>query len=227
METWLTYTPADFLLFSPRVYERLFVLHNQDLWPWQIAALASALFVIVLAYRGTRSGSAGREAAIVLAILGTAWLIVAAVFFMGRYQAVNWLGTYIAPLAALQGGILIAMSFSRRARFIAAHANSFAYAAGIALLTIAVLVYPLLAMAFGLDPKGAQFVGLTPDPTAIATLGTLALLEGRARAAAAVLPAAWCIFSALTLWTLDRAGVFVTPTIVALALVAIAMPRNR
>ncbi len=227
MDTWLTYTPADFLLFSPRVYERLFVLHNQDLWPWQIAALASGLFVIVLAYRGTRSGSAGREAAIVLASLGTAWLIVAAVFFMGRYQAVNWLGTYIAPLAALQGGILIAMSFSRRARFIAAPANRFSYAAGIGLLTIAVLVYPLLAMAFGLDPKGAQFAGLTPDPTAIATLGTLALLEGRARAAAAVLPAAWCIFSALTLWTLDRADVFVTPTIVALALVAIAMPRNR
>jgi len=40
MSEWWTYRPEDFLLFSPRVYWRLFELHNEALWPAQIAAIA-------------------------------------------------------------------------------------------------------------------------------------------------------------------------------------------
>ncbi|RUA22758.1 hypothetical protein DSL92_03940 [Billgrantia gudaonensis] len=50
MSEWLSYRPQDFLMFSPRVYERLFVLHNEALWPapaspwpWRGAAAGARL----------------------------------------------------------------------------------------------------------------------------------------------------------------------------------------
>ncbi len=221
MTDWLKYKLSDFLLFSPRVYERLFVLHNQDLWPWQIVALALGIIVIVCAQRGTR-----HDVPIVFAIHGAAWLVVADVFFPGRYQTINWLGSYIAPLAALQGAILIVFGLTDRAGFITVTVNRFAHAAGFGLLTIGLFVYPLLSAVFGQDWRGAQVFGLAPDPTAIATLGALALLNGKARTIAAIVPAAWCIFSALTLWTLDRADYFFAPGLLAFALAAIVMPRD-
>ena len=36
MSEWWTYRPEDFLLFSPRVYWRMFELHNAALWPLQL-----------------------------------------------------------------------------------------------------------------------------------------------------------------------------------------------
>ncbi len=39
MSEWWTYRPEDFRMFSLRVYERLFVLHNQALWTAQLLAL--------------------------------------------------------------------------------------------------------------------------------------------------------------------------------------------
>ena len=48
MTEWWTYRLSDFALFSPRVYYRLFELHNQALWPLQIVTLALGLLVLVL-----------------------------------------------------------------------------------------------------------------------------------------------------------------------------------
>ena len=46
MSDWLSYAPQDFLLFSPRVYYRLIELHNEALWPLQVAALALGLLLL-------------------------------------------------------------------------------------------------------------------------------------------------------------------------------------
>ena len=48
MSEWWTYRPEDFLLFSPRVYWRMFELHNAALWPLQVLALAAGLIIILL-----------------------------------------------------------------------------------------------------------------------------------------------------------------------------------
>ena len=50
MSEWWTYRPEDFLLFSPRVYWRMFELHNAALWPLQVLALAAGLIIIVLTH---------------------------------------------------------------------------------------------------------------------------------------------------------------------------------
>src|SRR3982074_3146188 len=48
MSEWWTYRPEDFLLFSPRVYWRMFELHNAGLWAPQVLALAAGLILIPL-----------------------------------------------------------------------------------------------------------------------------------------------------------------------------------
>ncbi|MDX1126883.1 hypothetical protein GOL24_21650 [Sinorhizobium medicae] len=42
MAEWATYTLADFLMFSPRVYFRLVERYNQGLWPFQLVFIVSA-----------------------------------------------------------------------------------------------------------------------------------------------------------------------------------------
>ena len=48
MSEWWTYRPEDFLLFSPRVYWRMFELHNAALWPLHVLTLAAGLIIILL-----------------------------------------------------------------------------------------------------------------------------------------------------------------------------------
>ena len=220
MADWLSYSLSDFLLFSPQVYERLFVLLNKDLWPWQLVSLAAGIVVLALLLRGARL-----SARTAFVILGAGWIVVAAVFFLGRYQAINWAGAYIAPLAALQGAGLILLALTGRLDLIDRRAGTFAWVAGFAVLALGLFFYPLVTPAFGFSIEGAQVFALTPDPTAVATLGAMALLKGRVRFLAAVIPAVWCIFSGLTLWTLGRPDAFIAPGLMALAFLAAASPR--
>src|SRR5687768_15818374 len=48
MSEWWTYRPEDFLLFSPRVYWRMFEQYNAALWPLHVLALAAGLVIILL-----------------------------------------------------------------------------------------------------------------------------------------------------------------------------------
>ncbi len=47
MSEWWTYRLEDFLLFSPRVYWRMFELHNEAVWPLQIATLLLGAAILV------------------------------------------------------------------------------------------------------------------------------------------------------------------------------------
>src|SRR5262245_33918588 len=72
MPEWWTYSLSDFLLFSPRIYYRLFELYNAAIWPLQILALmlGAAVFGLLL------SGVIWRGRAIA-AVLAACWLWVA------------------------------------------------------------------------------------------------------------------------------------------------------
>ena len=61
MSEWWTYRPEDFLLFSPRVYWRMFELHNAALWPLHVLTLAAGLIIILLiAWRPRSRGTLAR-----------------------------------------------------------------------------------------------------------------------------------------------------------------------
>ena len=88
-----SYRLSDFLLFSPRVYWRMFELHNAALWPLPLVMLALGIAALALAI--PRPRQSGRPIAILLGIL---WAWVGWSFVWERYAAINWAAVYAAPL---------------------------------------------------------------------------------------------------------------------------------
>src|SRR5688572_13520362 len=85
MPEWWTYRPEDFLLFSPRVYWRMFELHNEAVWPLQIVAVLLGATILVWTVR-PRPWSAR---VIWVAVAG-AWIFVGWSFLWARYAKINW-----------------------------------------------------------------------------------------------------------------------------------------
>jgi hypothetical protein len=204
-----SYRLSDVLLFSPRVYWRLFELHNQALWPLPQATLALGIAALALAI--LRPKQSGWAIAILLAV---AWAWVGWSFVWERYATINWTAAYVAPLFAVEALLLIVglkrpMIEPRSARGM-----------GGVLLVVLALGYPLLAPAFGRPWQGAEYFGIAPDPTAIATLGFLLMARDRSVLLLYPIPLLWCLASGLTLWAMADAQGWVlvaAPAILALA----------
>jgi hypothetical protein len=192
-----SYRLSDFLLFSPRVYWRMFELHNTALWPLPLAMLAVGVAALALAI--LRPRQSGRPIAILLAVL---WAWVGWSFVWERYATINWTAAYAAPLFAIEAlSLLIAGGALNRLSFEARGARSLA---GVLLIALA-LTYPLLAPLFGRPWQGAEFFGIAPDPTALATLGFLLMARGRSTLLLYPIPLLWCLASGLTLWAMADA----------------------
>jgi len=218
MSEWWTYTLSDFLLFSPRVYYRLFELHNRALWPAQVLALAFGLAILVMLLRRVRA----RERSIPV-LLGVLWMWIAWAFFWERYATINWASVYVAPVFGLQGLLLIGsalwgpLGFGRNGKI--------ADFAGVGLLALALAVYPLLAPVMGRPWPAAEIFGLAPDPTVVATLAVLALTGGRVRWLLMIIPLLWCAVTGATLWTMEASDFLIAPAS-ALGAVGIALLRR-
>jgi hypothetical protein len=197
MAQWWTYRPEDFLLFSERVYWRLFALHNADVWPAQIAALVLGALIVVLLVR-PRPWS---DSAIAL-LVAVAWLFVAWAFLWQRYRTVNWAAGYIVPFFVLEGllfawfgGIRDTLAF----RFRPDARRSF----GLAIILYALAIHPWMPLLSGRPLLQAEIFGIAPEPTAIGTLGLLCMVpRGIVSLALLVVPVLWCTLSWLTLQTM-------------------------
>lgn len=203
MSDWSTYTLSDFLLFSPQIYMRLFGLHNEALWPWQIAAVIAGLALLM-----ALQGDNGRRGALLVA--GTAWLLVAWLWFLERYATINWAADWFAAGFALQT-LLLWIAALRPG----AEAGSLARAVGFALMVFGVLAQPFLPALLGRDWQQGEVFALMPDPTVIATLGLLLTL--RASWLLFVLPLLWCVIDGATLWTMELPEAWLLPACAALA----------
>ena len=108
MSEWWTYRAEDFLLFSPRVYWRMFELHNAALWPLHLLTLAAGLIIILLV--AWRPGTWARWIAFILAML---WIFVGWSFLWNRYATINWAAAYVAPAFAVEGVLLLVIGSLR------------------------------------------------------------------------------------------------------------------
>jgi hypothetical protein len=207
MSEWWRYRPSDFLMFSPRVYQRLFELVNEAWWPLHLLVLPAALLGLWALARGRGWGALGTG-------LGAAWLFSTVVFVHGRYVPIQWAAAYLLPaligLAALLP--LLGWQAGRALRTAAAQpAPRLSWGPALALAVWAVLLHPLLAPLAGRGWAQAEVLGFAPDPTAIATLALLLALPRLPtrlwRAAVALaggLVGAWCLFSAFMLMTMEN-----------------------
>ena len=184
MPDWLTYRLSDFLLFSPRTYYRMFELYHTQIWPIHLVVLGSVVAVAVL----LRREEALRDRAIA-GVLAAWWLWVAVAFHFQRYATINWSARYFAALFVIQALLLVWFGVIRTPlRFRVSREGAAYLAAG--LLVIALVFEPVAGLIAGRTWRQVEMFGLTPDPTAIATLALLALSTARPHRALIVIPTA-------------------------------------
>lgn len=216
METWLTYRPQDFLLFSPEVYFRLFARVNEAWWPLPPIASLAALALGAAVLR-----KVARAAAITAVLLALASFFVARAFIVALYEPINFAAGPLAVLFYAQGALLLAFSFA-----VSPSQPRWRMRLGAALWGLAV-AYPLLAPLSGRPLLAGEWLAIAPDPTAIATLGLLfATARGPALGLCAPIPIVWLLVSAATLLTMGAPTgwlVLVVAAVSAAALLASAL----
>jgi len=212
MSEWWTYRAEDFLLFSPRVYWRMFELHNAALWPLHLLMLGAGVIIILLIAR--RPGTGARWVAFILAIC---WIFVGWSFLWNRYAAINWAAAYVAPAFAVEGALFILVSVRGGIAF---GRRGLAGWTGYLILGFALAGQPLLAPLQGRGWTSSEVFGIAPDPTAMATLGVLLLAHGRLLPLLLPIPVLWCLLSGLTLQTMGEPQASAPYGVMALAAAA-------
>jgi hypothetical protein len=222
MPAWLSYRLSDFLLFSAETYGRLFERANAEQWP--LPAIGPAIGLLLLAAAPWFRAGTVRTAAVRVAALltGGAMLWVAYRFLWTLFLPINPAMEAGAIAYAAGGALLIAFGLFGRT----GGGDRGSTVAGILALT-AVLGYPILALALGQSLPEAEFVGVAPDPTAVAAAG-VALMAARRwiRVCLLAVPAAWLAWSALTLFTLDVDAWMLPAAAAALSLTGLAPRRS-
>jgi hypothetical protein len=213
MKDWLSYRLSDLILFSPRTYYRMFELYHQEIWPAQLVAGALALAIFVLMRRDDEW-----RGPVIAGLLAACWLWVAVMFHVRRYATINWAARYFAVLFAAQAALLIWNGVVRRRLTFRRSAESTWLVPG--LLLVAIAIPPLVARATGRTWSQVELVGLTPDATAVATLGILLVSAPRPPRALMVAPICWCVIGGATSWALGSAEAWVPIVAAAGALTA-------
>jgi hypothetical protein len=221
MSEWWTYRPEDFLLFSPRVYWRLFELHNEALWPLQIPALLLGAAILSGVVRPRPWSDR-----IVSGALAAAWGFVAWAFLWHRYATINWAATYAVPPFVVQALLLVWLGVLRDQLRFAADRDMPGVIA-VALFVYALALHPFVARLGGRPIQAAEVFAIAPDPSAIATLGLLAAASPRGAVwLLLVVPVAWCLASGATLHTMGAWEGWLPLAAVAIALTARLWPRT-
>lgn len=223
MSEWWTYRPADFLLFSPRTYYRLFELYNAAVWPAQALSvgLGLGLWLALLQRRAWAPRAAS-------ALLALCWLWVAWAFHWQRFASINWAATGYAAAFAIEG--LLWATWALVGAGPAAPPGR-SRRVGLALLFVALVVQPVVGMLLGRPWQQAEVFGLAPDPTALGSLGVLLLLAPQRAATQTAasrrprvawllwpIPLLWCALTGITLAGLNAAESLLMPLAALLAL---------
>lgn len=195
MPDWWSYRPEDFLLFSPRVYWRMFELHNAAWWPLHLATVVAGAAALLLVLRRPY-----RHDLWIAFFLAALWAFVGWSFLWNRYSAINWAIVYVVPAFWLQALLSAVLGISGRIVF---DRPDFAARVGLLLALAGLLVYPLLPPVFGRPWSAAEVFGIAPDPTAILTLGILLTARDGWALALFPIPLLWLLTSGLTLRTMD------------------------
>lgn len=214
MSEWWTYRLSDFLLFSADTYYRLFELYNTAIWPAHIVVLVlSGLWFYFLIRPKPWSGK------LLFTFLGTTWLWIAWGYHVSHFTSVNWAASYYAIGFALEGLLLILAGGSGKARPIPFNTH-WTSRVGAGLIGFSLILQPLITPLSGRPWTQVELFALAPDPTVIATLGILLLVD-RIRWLLLPIPIIWCLISSATLWTMGASEFWMTLCAAGVALFAV------
>lgn len=167
MSEWWTYSLSSFLMFSPQTYWRNLELYNLAFWPVHLLALALGLALLWLAR--SRRAAAARVS---MALLAALWLWVGWAFHSQHYASINLAAPYFAAAFALQALLLLGLGAVWRSTHVPP-TGGVGQQFGWLLAMTGVLFYPLAGLLAGRPWTQMELFGMTPEPTALATLGLL------------------------------------------------------
>ena len=221
MDAWWTYGITDLVLFTPETYFRLFQLYHREWWPMQLACLAMA--VVILLCLWLRPARGGRVIAILLA---ASWAWVGWAFLHLRFAPIHWVANWYAVAFFLQALLLLIYGVSRRGM---EFESGITVRAGIGVVVLlgALLVMPATAHLTGREWMQAELFAMTPDATALATLGLLLLAKGHVALWLMIIPVAWCFITGATLWALEAPEALILPAGAILTIVLMLMPAKQ
>jgi hypothetical protein len=146
------------------------------------------------------------------------WIFVAWAFHVERYATINWAAPWFGAAFVAEAALLAWRGALTRPLALGPP-RTIVDRAGVALLSFALLGEPLLGRALGRAWFQVDVFGITPDATAMATLGVLLLAR---RPALMAVPVLWCLVTGALLWAMEAPDALVPP-LVALAALALAL----
>lgn len=212
MSEWWTYRLSDFLMFSPETYFRLFEIYHRSIRPLQLVAMLAGIVILFCLLR--QPAWSGRAVAL---ILTAAWLWVGWAFQLEHYATIHLAAKWFAVLFAA-GAIAIFWSGVIRDHLQLARITDRRQWPGGILFLFAFLAYPPVVVLAGRSWVEAELFALTPDATAIGTMGLLLCARNRPPIVPLIIALLWCAISASTLWTMGSPEVWLIAGAAVLAL---------
>ena len=225
MSDWWSYSLHDLVLFTAEAYFSLFAYHQLDSWPLQLIAKGGAAMLLLMLLRGRQWLGGLTANVIILWILAAAWAWAGYSFLHLQLASLHPVADTYALVFALQAAALVLYALV----CIDSHFDitpGIHSAVAVTLIAAALLVMPTLAWLTGRDWLEAELFGLTPDATALATLGCLLLLRGKYVTWLILIPVSWCFVTGATLWVLAAPEAMLLPTAALLTLIVSLIPRR-
>jgi hypothetical protein len=221
MDEWWTYDLADLVLFTSETYFHLFEFHHRDWWPMPLVCMTMAVVNLLCLWLKPAWGSR-----VIAILLAGSWAWVGWAFLHLRFAAIHWIADWYAVAFFLQALLLLVYGvLRRRVEFVME--ISLRAGIGVFILLVALLVMPATAHLTGREWMQAELFAMTPDATALATLGLLLLATGRVAVWLAVIPVAWCFVTGATLWVLQAPEAMIPPAGAILTMVSMFIPIRR
>lgn len=202
----------------------LFALYRRfllELWP---IALPLAVLTVAALPAALRFGTAGARFAAI--VMGFAWIWVGAVFHLQYFATINFAAPVYGWLFVLQG-LLILGHGVRHPRFTLTPTFGHRRASALLVITFAVIAYPVLDQLDGASAWPLRLVALAPAPTALFTLGLLALAEQRIPTGLWIIPVGWSAVAGYNGWVLGLPADLATPVVALLVLLSLRTGRPR
>ena len=201
MSELFNFTLSDMLMFSTDTYVRMFELYNADIWPLHIVALLIGSGL--LAAHWWRNEVSSRLLRTAYISLGLSWLWIAYAFHAQRYATINLGGKGFAILFALEGLLILALAWAANSgRLLDKNKLQSPAPIAHALLLIGIVAWPIASVFATGEWRSVQLFALTPDATAIGSLGLFLLAPSPNKYLLCVIPIIWCVISAATHWAL-------------------------
>ena len=183
--------------FSADVFFSFLAQYNQAIWPAQIVASLMAFAAVYLALRPRQN--AGR---IIAAILAFFWIWTGAVYHLSFFALINFWDLGFGLLFLIQGLLLLWSGVVRNRLDPAQAMPRPVFAAGLFAVASALIAYPLLSAVFGRELAEIAWVGSSPAPTILLTLGLLALSRAGRLWALSIIPLFLCLTGSLVAYLL-------------------------